>query len=247
MWRSKLIFLMVLIVCLPVVPVGAQSSQPRKIIDDMITTLGGQAFMDVKDIRLSGRFFQFKRGELASGDNFVDYIKFPMMERTEFGKEKNKEITINNANEGWRMVPKDKEPQEQLPAEIHEFQASFKTTFDYVVRFTLNHPQTTLQHVGSEIIDFNRADLIEVRDASKNRIVFYIDRTTKLPVKMQLRRSDEKVVREERYGNWHKFQGVHTPLFVSRYTDGEKTMEVRLEAASYNSGLADSLFTVPKK
>jgi hypothetical protein len=83
-------------------------------------------------------------------------------------------------------VPRDKEPQEQLPAEIQEFQAGFKTSFDYILRFTLSDPKTTIQVVGSEIVDFERTDLIELRDPAKNRIVFYINRSTKLPIKMQV-------------------------------------------------------------
>jgi hypothetical protein len=60
---------------------------------------------------------------------------------------------------------------------------------------------------------------------------------------MQVRRSDDPKLREEQYANWHKFQGVMTPLFVTRYTDGVKTMEIRAETVVYNSGLADNLFT----
>jgi len=228
-------------------PARAQSPSAKKILEEMLQTLGGQEFLDVTDIKTSGRVFQFKRGELASGDNFLDYIKFPLMERTEFGKEKSKEITINNGNTGWKSVPRDKEPQEMLPAEIQEFQAAFKTSFDYILRFTLSDPKTTIQVIGTEIVDFERTDVLEMRDPAKNRIVFYINRSTKLPIKMQVRRSDEKVVREERYGNWHRFQGILTPLLLSRTTDGEKTMEIRLDTATYNSGLPDTLFTVSKK
>src|SRR6476660_7261732 len=93
------------------------------------------------------------------------------------------------------------------------------------------------------MVDFKRTDVIELRDPSKNRIRFYIERGTHLPVKMQVRRNDDAKLREEQYANWHKFQGVMTPLFVSRYTDGVKTMEIRAENVTYDSGLADTLFT----
>jgi hypothetical protein len=52
-------------------------------------------------------------------------------------------------------------------------------------------------------------------------------------------------VHEEQYSNWHMFQGVATPLYVSRLTDNEKTMEIRLDNAMYNSNVADSLFNQP--
>ena len=34
-----------------------------------------------------------------------------------------------------------------------------------------------------------------------------------------------------------------TPLFVSRYVDGLKMMEIRADNVSYNSGLSENLFT----
>jgi outer membrane lipoprotein-sorting protein len=248
MQRSKIVlFLLLLANCLAAVPVKAQEPQARKILDEMTQALGGQAYLDVNDMHTMGRFYTFKHDTPTGGDYLSQYIKYPMMQRTEIGIAKFKQITVNNGKEGWKSVPKDKEPQEQLPAEIAEFQTSFKTSLDYVVRFTLAEPKTTVLLVGSEILDFNRADVIELRDAVKNRIVLYVDRNTKLPIKMRVYRSDEKIMREERFANWHSFQSVQVPLFVGRYADGSKTMEIRLENATVDSGLADSLFTVPKK
>lgn len=239
----------ILVVVISAIALQAQTQppKPKKVLDDMIAKLGGQAFLDVADIHATGNFYQFKRGELTGGDYYVDYIRFPMMERTEFGRNKNsKEITINNDDKGWKITPKDKEPKEQLPADIQEFKTTFKTSLDYILRFTLADPKTTIQVTGSEIVDFNRADIVEIRDPEKNRIDLYVDRSTKLPVKLMIRRVDEKVTHEERYGNWHAFQGIMTPLFVARFTDTDKTMEIRVESATYNSNLPDNLFTVAK-
>jgi hypothetical protein len=86
---------------------------------------------------------------------------------------------------------------------------------------------------------------LEVRDPEKNRITFYVDRDSHLPVKMQVRRTDESKIHEEQYNNWHKFQGVMTPTYVSRLTDGVKTLEIHLDTAAYNSGLSDNLFAPP--
>jgi outer membrane lipoprotein-sorting protein len=219
-------------------------SRSNPMIDAMIQALGGPAFLDVRDIHTSGRFFSFSKGELSGSDLFDDYIKFPDMERTEFGREKNKSVTINKGSAGWKIEGKNEaEPQPAVQAD--EFLASFKTSFDYVTRFVLKQPQTTIQTLPTELIDFKRADVVEVRDAAKNRIRFYIDRTTHLPIKMQVRRVNQSKVDEERYANWHKFQDVMTPLLVSRSTDGLKTMEIRAETAVYNSNLSDNLFTVP--
>lgn len=234
------------IVILIMLTAGLAVAQTKssQAVDQMIAALGGQGFLDVRDIHVTGRFFSFTKGELSGADVFSDYIKFPDMERTEFGKEKNKSITINRGSEGWKIGHKN-EPEPMPAVQAEEFLKSFKTTFDYVLRFGIKHPQTTIQNLPSEIIDFKRADVVELRDQAKNRIRFYIDRETHLPIKMQVRRSDEPRLHEELYGNWHKFQGVMTPLFVSRFWDGVKTMEIRAETAAYNSGLSDNLFAAP--
>ena len=217
-------------------------SRGRQPLDQMIEALGGQAFLDVKDVHTTGRFFGFSRGELSSGDIFSDFIKFPDMERTEFGGPKYKTIQINRGKQGMKVEGK-KDPVEQSPGEVEEFTKAFKTGFDYVVRFVVNDRQTTIQNLGTEMVDFKRTDVIELRDPAKNRIRFYIERENHLPVKLQVRRSDDSKLREEQYANWHKFQGVSTPLFVSHYTDGVKTMEIHAENVVYNSGLSDTLFT----
>lgn len=240
--RLKAAVLAPLCVCLFVVTAHAQTrSTQNPLIEQMIKAMGGQTFLDVDDIHVAGRFFSFTRGELTGADTFHDYIKFPDMERTEFGT-KNKSITINRGKQGMKVEGK-KDPEEQTPGEIEEFQKGFKTSLDYLLRFVIHERQTTVQTLTSEIIDFKRTDVVEVRDPAKNRIRFYIDRNTHLPVKMQVRRNDDSKIREEQYANWHTFQGVTTPLFVSRYTDGIKTMEIRAETVMYDSDLAETLFT----
>jgi len=236
--------LFVLTLAVVAAPAGrAQSADPKKVLDEMIQALGGRAFLDVREIQTNGRFYSFKRGQLQGSAAFADYIKFPDMERTEFGSARDKTITINKGNEGWTIEGKDIKPQSA--SQIDDFALGFKTSFDYVTRFVLNLPRTTLQYTGGEIIDFKRADVIEVRDPSKNLIRFYVDRESHLPVKMQVRRANKSVLQEEQYSNWHIFGGIRAPLFVSRLTDNAKTMEIRLENAAYNSGLADSLFAPP--
>ncbi len=210
----------------------------------MIDAFGGQTFLDVKDIHTTGRFFAFTRGQLSGSDIFSDYIKFPDMERVEFGPLARRTTQINRGKEGWKVVAK-KGSEPQSAGEIEEFLKGVKTSMDYVLRFTLEERQTTVQTLPTEMINFKRVDVVELRDPDKNRIRFYIDRDTHLPLKMQVRRTDESKLHEEQYSNWHKFEGVMTPLYVSRLTDNVKTMEIHLETADYNSGLSDNLFAAP--
>src|SRR4051812_19264452 len=104
-------------------------SRTNPVIDQMIQALGGPVFLDVKEIHTSGRFFSFAKGELSGSDLFDDYIKFPDMERTEFGPERRRSITINRGKEGWKIEPKSKEPDPQPVTQADEFLVNFKTSF----------------------------------------------------------------------------------------------------------------------
>lgn len=226
------------------------TSSARQLLDQMITALGGKQFLDVKEIQTSGRFFGFKKDAVSSSDLYTDYLKFPNMDRTEFGKERQKTIQINRGLEGWMIRPGSSskgEPDvtEQSSVETEEFLTNFRTSFDYVVRFAVNSPNTSLLTTGSESVDSRRADVLEVRDSDKNLMRIFIDRETRLPVKMQTRLASSSVLQEESYANWHKFDGVMTPLMIVRYKNGVKTMEIRAEKAVYNPGFPDSLFAPP--
>jgi hypothetical protein len=218
----------------------AQSQTPRKTLDEMIKALGGEAFLKVREIHNTGRYFSFYRGELDYGDLFADYIRFPNAERTELGSAKNMTATINNAGSGWNLQGQN--VWEQSEEELANFASSFETSFEYVTRFVIDDTDLTPVDIGTETVESRRADVVELRDAAKNRIRFYIDRENHLPLKLQVRLSGDTLVRDETYANWHKFDGVQTPMWVSRYRDGVKVMEIRLETVRYNEGLADNLF-----
>jgi hypothetical protein len=215
----------------------------RKLAEDMIDALGGKAFLEIREVEAHGTAYGFRRDEINGFSPYIDFVRFPDTRRTEWGSGREKRIEINKGPEGWILTGRDgRDVKPQSEREIEEFLDRMKTSFQVVVRSVLNTPESTLLSTGSQIVDSRRADLIEVRDKDKNLIRFFIDRQTRLPLRMQVRPAGESSLYEEAYANWHTFQGVVTPLFVTQYKDGVKTFENRREKVVYNGGLADSLF-----
>jgi hypothetical protein len=214
----------------------------RVILDNAIQTLGGDAYLDAADVKITGRFFQFQRGELVGGESFVDHIQFPDKERTEFGDDGDI-VRINNGVQGWNV--NDEEVTEQIPEQIDLFWEEFKVSLDYLLRYVVNDTATTLQYLGREMIDFKRADILEIRDDDRTRVTLYIERESGLLMKKSVRRLNDPAVHEEVYSNFHDIDGVLTPLLIHRYTNGLKTMELRYDELSYNNGFSDLLFVEP--
>src|SRR5437764_15088143 len=121
MHRVLLLCFWVFVVTTKLVSATPQSqTRPAQVIDQMLAALGGPAFLDVKDIHTTGRFFAFTRGQLSGSDIVSDYIKFPDMERVEFGPLTRRTTQINRGKEGWKIVGK-KTPETQAAGETEEF------------------------------------------------------------------------------------------------------------------------------
>lgn len=236
------IALLILVAAAFVLPASAQSDKSAAIISEMIATLGGQTFLDAREIKVTGKAFSIRNDRASGATTFIDYIKFPDKDRVEIGNFAIKPTTIHNGDSGWSV--NDKKVDALPGAEVRDFQAGFKTGFQYLARFVLGRPGLTMQLVGSELVDFNRNDVIEFRD-SGNFFRLYVDQKSHLPSKMEVRRSGDSILREEQFANWHVFQGIQTPLYIIRLENGDKTSEVHYDNVSYNAGLADSLFAPP--
>lgn len=227
-----------------VVAVGFAASSfgqadPQTILGRAIDRLGGASFLEVTDVVSSGRYYQFQRGQLTGSDVFRDYLKFPDKERTEFGKDADR-VQINNGRRGWNIS--EESVDEQISEQIALFWEEYKVGLDYLLRVVLPESRATLQYVGRDMLDFSRVDVLEIRDEDRTRINLFVDRSDGLLLKKTVRRLSSPQVHEEVYSNYHEIQGVLTPLMITRYIDGVKTMEVRFETVTYNSDLADELF-----
>ena len=221
-------------------PVSGAQQDPREVLDRAIETLGGPAYLDVIDMSTEGRIYQFQRGELIGAEVFADYVRYPDRERTEFGEDGDTVRINNGQSEGWNV--NDGEVEAQLEDQVEVFWEEFKVSLDHVLRVVVEGPDTTLQYVGREMIDFKRVDILEIRDEDRTRVNLYIDQESGLLMKKTVRRLDDPRIHEEVYSNYHEFQNVLTPLLIDRYTDGLKTTEIRIDSVAYNSNLADRLF-----
>jgi hypothetical protein len=220
----------------------AGQTTASELLDRAIERLGGEAYLAAREIRASGRFFQFQRGALVGGDVFVDYIRLPDAERTEFGKDA-EIIRINRGDRGWNVTEEGVE--EQLPAQVEVFTEEFQLGVNYVLHYLVDNPETTLQYIGRDMLDFSRVDVLEVRTADRTRINLFVERDTGILVKKTVRKIDNPTVYEEVYSNYHDIDGVYTPLLVVRYENGQKTMEIRYQEVSYDDKLPDQLFAEP--
>jgi hypothetical protein len=239
---------------------GAQGIEARgkKVIDDAIAALGGQKFLSMQDRVEKGRAYSFFHDELsglAVAKIYTRYINIPpdrsgidlgVQERQAFGK--NEDYYVLFRQEGaWEVTFRG--PKELEKDRVQRYRDTTLNNVLYILRQRLHEPGIIFESRGSDVIQNQPVDAVDITD-SQNRVVrVYFHQTTKLPVQQSwvwrdpvTKEREEEVTRFSRY---RQTDGIQWPQQMHRERNGEKTYEIFSESVTVNQGLGDSLFAVP--
>lgn len=222
------------------------SAKARALLQKTIQALGGDAFLNVKDIECSGRFAQFgpTSGELMGYAAFLDYRKLPDKRRTEYFKQRNI-ITVNNGDRVWELDRGG--VQEGSVAAGKAFLEGAQTSIDAILRFRLSEEGIILRYAGDDVEDLKEVTWVEIQDKDRRVVRVAIERSTGRPLhSVFISRDPETRERFEQvtiFALYHDVQGTQTPFNVSRERNGRKVSQVFYDECKYNTGLQDSFFT----
>jgi len=221
------------------------AAKAKEVIQQSIQTLGGQAYLNVRDATCTGRRGQFaSTGDLGGYAKFYDFTKLPDKDRTEYYKQRNI-ISVFNGDQGWDL---DRGGVQQISAErVRENREELKHDVDYVFRYRLKELGMIFRYGGADIVELKEVDWVEIVDPMRNTLRIAFDRATHLPLRtvaiVRDRETRERTEEITYFSNYHPIQGVVTPFQVSRERNGKKIFQVFVDECKYNTGLSDSLFT----
>jgi len=251
-WKNG--FLSILILCL-MIPAGrgqeTAEEKIRTLFEDAITAMGGDAFLNVRDMVSEGQYFMFNnRGESSGLIKYTDYTKLPDKSRFELGNRKNElEITIFDLakNEGW-IIEGEQEPRAATEKEMKSFWSAANHSLDNIFRIRWKDPQNKLFYLGAgDGADVTR-DVVRLIDPENDEVIIYFDRVSKLPAKIEIQQVNERGIRVrmvDEYSQWHKIQGVLTPMRIDSYANSRRSSQQFVLKLTYNNNLRDDFFTKP--
>jgi len=226
----------------------------RRLLDQMIQALGGQAFLNVQDMEQQGRAYGFYHGNPSGqGSVFWRFWRWPDKERIELTKQRDV-IYIYNGDQGWEITYKGTRAED--PDEIKEYLRAREYSLNSVLRGWLQQPSTALFYEGIGLSQDKQVEKITIINSKDQAVTIAIDQNTHLPVKKSYFIRDpvsrEKDEEAEVYDNWRLVQGIYTAHIIVAMHNGEITRQRFLQNVTYNQGLPDSKFTasvtyVPKK
>ncbi len=130
----------------------------KKIVDEMLTALGGEKFLSMKDRVESGRAYSFYRERLSGLSRAKIYTRYlipdkpgtvALEERQAFGKDKDDDSGVIFAlGKGWRYSFRGAQP---MPEDLlQRFEESTLRNVFYILRQRLKEPGMTVDFRGNE-------------------------------------------------------------------------------------------------
>jgi hypothetical protein len=241
------------------------AAKGRTILQQVIATLGGRAFLEVRDYDCMGRLAQIGHsGELMGYTEFRDMWVLPDKNRTEYivkgqhniaqfliGMESlgfangGVTMTVFNGNQGWML---DKGGVSEQPEDaIKTFTEQVKSGMNNLLRYRLNEPGVDVRYAGTDLLDLKEADWIEITDMDHRMLRIAVDQATHRPLRWvvttQNRDTKERDEVSTMYMQFVGYDGVQTPSRISRSINGREVSQVTYSSCKYNSNLSVDLFT----
>jgi hypothetical protein len=241
-------------------------AKAKAVLQQVITALGGRAFLEVRDVDCTGRLAQFGHNNDLTGFTPVhDLWILPDKNRTEFiSKGENSLagyllgiygdlsvahggilVTVFNGDQGWIL---DKAGVSDQPEEaVKGFAEQVKSGMYNVLRSRMNEPGVELRYSGTDLVDLKEVEWIDISDRDHREFRLAADKSTHLPLRWVVEKRDpETHERSEIITNYAQFipiGGVQTPLNVSRIQGGRQVSQVYFAGCKYNANLSQQLFT----
>jgi hypothetical protein len=228
-------------------PVDPDALKAKKLLDQMIHALGGDAYLNVKDVTQEGRTNGFYHGRPTGGTApFWRFYKFPDKERVELTKQRDW-IVIHNGGRGTETTFHGTRPEDDDANREYRLREDY--SMENVLRNWLKAPGTVFFYDGAGFTDNHQVEKVTVANAANQQETFSIDISTHLPIRKSFTVRDPKYKDKDTYAEifseYRLIQGVQTPLVVTRIKDDEMISQRFFTKVVYNQDLKDDFFVPP--
>jgi hypothetical protein len=229
----------------PALPTDQENAhRARALLDEAIQSLGGQAYLGVRDMQQSGRAYSFFHGRPTSnGVLFWRFTQFPDKERIEITKERDI-AQIYNGDKAYEVTYKGAHPMEQK--DVTDYLRRRKFSLDTLLRTWVNDPTVALIYEGNAIAAEHPALQVTLINSKNESVTVYLDTDSHLPIKKTFSWRDpidkQRNLEEEIYDNYRLVQGVMTPYGFTRYYNGDMAGQRFVNTVSYNQRLDPAMF-----
>ncbi len=241
-------------------PGGATTPEQRgrALLDQMVTALGGQRWLDRTSVVLHGRTASFFRNAPTGvTTEYVEYLQVPSgtrpaSERFEFISDKSPILPgkrrdvaqVWTADGGYELTYKGNAP---LPRDqVDDYLRRRAHSIESIVQTWLKAPGVVVVAEGTSLVGRHLTDKVSILSDNNDAVTVELDSNTHLPLArtFQWRNDTFKDHDEDReeYDDYQPFDGLPTPLTLTRYRNGDMVNQRFLTKVEYNVALPPNAF-----
>jgi hypothetical protein len=220
------------------------AQQARELLQQAIQALGGEAYLQVRDIQEQGRVYSFYHGRPTSnGVFFWRFVEFPDKERIELTQQRDVAY-IYVGNKGYEVTYKGQREIEKK--DLEDYVRRHKFSLETILRSWRNDPTVALFFDGNALAGSLAAQRVTLINSKNEAVSIYFDIDTHLPIKKSYSWRDpvdnERNVEEETFDGYRLVQGVMTPFGFTRYFNGDMQTERFITAVTYSQQVNQAMF-----
>ena len=244
-----------LVLALAATAAETRQERGKRVTDEALQALGGDAYLRMQDRVESGRAYSFYRQELTGlsvAKIYTRYLspvpgKIAVREREAFGKDEASAVLLTEAG-AWEITFRGARPLEDL--RYSNYQDGVLRNILYILRQRLKEPELIFYSQGTDFWENRPVELVDITDSANLTVTVYFDQLTKLPVRQVFRRRNLEFkdfdTEETVFANYRDVGGgVKWPCSLLRKRNKDKIFEMYSDSVQINQELKDDLFTLP--
>jgi len=230
-------------------PPSRVDPKAQALLDQAIQTLGGQAFLGFKTLTTSGRSFSITDEQTTGFVTFDSQVEYPDKRRFAYGLGKKKPIVlINNGDQAWEVDRMGL--THQTPEQARRWKITSTYGLENLLRLRTREPGVLIQEAGSDFVENLATRVLDIHFTNQAGVKLYLNKANSLPVRITYRVQDPKTLEWDEYadvyGDFRSFQGIQTPMHITRSLNDERISETFRSTAKYDEVLPASLFQPPE-
>ena len=241
----------------PTQPTGEDSQQRgRKLLDECLQALGGDAWLNRKNLQVTGRMGRYFHGsptgitlDYTSTTSFAGASE---SERIGFLSDKSmilpgKKIDVVHiwtGGQGYEITYKGKS---ELPKDqVTDYFRRQAHSVEAIYRVWLKAPGVVVLYEGTSMVERRLSDKVTILSDNNDAVTLELDASSHLPLRRSFEWRNEKFQDFdkdiEEYADYHAVQGLPTPYSLTRTLNGDIVTQSFLTKIAYDIDLPPDFF-----
>jgi len=137
----------------------------------------------------------------------------------------------------------------QLPEQARRWKITNTYSLENLLRLRIREPGVLVQDAGSDFMENLAVRVLDILFSNQIDVKLYLNKATSLPVRITYRVQDPQTREWDEYsdvyGDYRSFQGIQTPMHITRLLNDERVSETFRNMARYNEAFPADLFQPP--